>query len=197
VDNNASPDVIQQQMMETRTSLSEKVTQLEEQVMGTVQSATDAMQTTVEKVKDSVKDVTSSVEESVTSMRDTVRQTFDISSHVRERPWLALGAAVVTGFVTGRLLSGDSPTEDEAPRSRFAAMETPPARAAFAEPAKPGWIDKILERANEELSSLGDSVMTQLIAALRTGVEDGVPKLIGEVEHRITGNGHAKVASGI
>ena len=97
MENDTSPDVIQKRMQRTRNSLTDKVAQLEEHVMGTVQTATDAVQSTVEAVKGTVQDVRSTVEETVSNVSDTVRSTFDLSSHVRENPWLSMGVATHIG----------------------------------------------------------------------------------------------------
>jgi len=190
VENDNSPEVIREQMQQTRNSLTEKVEKLEEQVIGTMQTATDAVQNTVDTVKDTVDNVRSSVEETVCTVKETVRETFDISSHVRERPWVAVGAAVATGFVVGHFVFGRSGRREEAPR-RF--TEPPPSPARFTSDAasqEPSWFSKLMNKAGDELYRLGESAMNQAIASLRTTVSEGVPRLISEVEERITGESH-------
>jgi len=201
VENDISPELIQERMQRTRDSLTDKVAQLEEQVIGTVQTATDAMQSTVDTVKDTVDDVRSSVAETVSTVKETVRQTFDVSSHVRERPWLMLGAAVATGFVTSRVVFGhraksetrSGEREAESTRSRFVSEPSnfnPPAAPASKAPS---WYDRLMTRVGDELYNLGETAMNQAIEALRTSTNEGVPRLISEVEHLITGNGRTKV----
>ena len=72
---NESPELIEQQMHQTRQSLTEKVAALENQVVGTVQSAASAVQETVESVKSVVTDTVSTVKETVGDVKDTVEGT--------------------------------------------------------------------------------------------------------------------------
>ena len=46
MENNESPELIEQRMQETRNSLTEKVAMLEDHVVGTVQTATSAVKDT-------------------------------------------------------------------------------------------------------------------------------------------------------
>lgn len=192
---NNSPDLIQERMQETRNSLTDKVAMLEDHVMGTVQTATDAVQSTVEAVKDTMQGVKSSVEETVSTVASTVRDTFDISAHVRENPWLALGIAVASGFAAGRVIFPGNKKLGERMRVKF--EEPPPPMTPVAgqyRPARertPSWFDRLMDRAGDELVALGESAMQKAMAALKQSVDEGVPRLISEVEHRITGhNGH-------
>ena len=87
-----SPEVIRQQMEETRASLSEKLETLEQQVVGTVQDARAAVTDTVETVKEAV-------HETVESVKDT----FDISRQMERHPWAMLGGSIALGYVGGLL----------------------------------------------------------------------------------------------
>lgn len=81
-------EVIRQHMQEKRAELSEKLQTLERQV---TQDITEAE----EKVTETVENVTENVQQTV----DSVRQALDISRHVQEHPWLAVGGAVVVGYL--------------------------------------------------------------------------------------------------
>ena len=204
MENNDSPELIQERMLQTRNALTDKVVKLEEQVLGTMQTATDAVQSTVETVKDTVDNVRLTMEDTMSSVKETVRQTFDISGHVQERPWLMLGAAVATGFAMGRFAFGRSgpshkPVEAAAPPL---FREPPPApQPVAATPREPSWLDKLMTRAGNELYKLGEQAMEQAMDSLKHTVHEGVPKLMSEVEDRIVGavhsprhgNGHPKV----
>lgn len=118
------PEVIMQNMEETRSALAEKIETLEQQVVSTVQDATVAVadtvdnvkaafQETVDQVKDSVQETVSSVRESVTDTVDTVKQTFDLQIQIQQRPWVVFGVAVAVGFAGGKLFG---PTERLAKR---------------------------------------------------------------------------------
>jgi len=105
------PEVIRQQMAETRASLTEKLEAVENLVSETVQSTTDAVSSTVEAVKDTVENVTDSVAETVANVKDTVSdtvstvaETFNIRLQFERHPWLMFGGAVALGCVAGNFL---------------------------------------------------------------------------------------------
>src|SRR5262249_19642153 len=87
-----SPEVIRQQMEETRASLSEKLESLEQQVVGTVQNARAAVNDTVTNVKDAVQDTV-----------DSVKDTMDIRRQMQRHPWVMLGGSMALGYIGGRL----------------------------------------------------------------------------------------------
>jgi len=115
------PEVIRQQMEETRSALTDKIEKLEQQVVGTVQNTTQAVSDTVESVKEAVQETVSTVKDTfsgtVDSVKDTVSETvvavkdaLDVRGYVEEYPWASFGAAVATGFVGGLIFeSGHGP----------------------------------------------------------------------------------------
>ena len=109
------PEVIRQQMAETRSSLTNKIERLEQAVTDRVDTTTAAMTDTVESVKDAVKDtvdtVSGTVHDTVDSVRgamndtvECVRNTFDVPHYFRDYPWAAFGASVAAGFTGGTML---------------------------------------------------------------------------------------------
>jgi ElaB/YqjD/DUF883 family membrane-anchored ribosome-binding protein len=100
------PEVIRQQMAETRSDLTRKIEALEHQVVSTVHSTTSAVTNTVESVKDAVQETVGSVKETVSDTVESVKETLDIRRQVDEHPWLMFGASVATGFTAGLLLGG-------------------------------------------------------------------------------------------
>jgi len=117
------PEVIRQQMADTRSSLTDKIERLEQTVEHKVQSTTAAVTDTVESVKEAVQDTVDTVKGTVTVTVDTVRSTvnstvetvkeaFDVRGYFAEYPWAAFGAAVGVGFAGGVLLAGRSPAGD-------------------------------------------------------------------------------------
>lgn len=201
MENNESPELIEQRMQETRNSLTEKVSMLEDHVVGTVQTATSAVKDTVETVKDTVQDMKSAMTETVSSVKDTVKQTFDISSHVRDYPWAMVGGATALGFVTGLFVSGRRESSsgsgstrafEQVPRYNAEPMAAAPASQTSS---RPGWLDKLLERAGDELYKLGESALNQALTSLQQSVHQNVPKLIDNVQNRLMGNEETSTAS--
>ncbi len=97
-----TPEVIRQQMEETKTHLSEKLESLEHQVSETVQSTGTAVNATVEAVQETVETVTGAVQDAVQS----VSNAFDIRRQMEKHPMLVLGGVAVLGYLAGELLMG-------------------------------------------------------------------------------------------
>jgi len=199
------PEVIEEEMAQTRSSLVEKIAALEHQVVSTVQSATNAVQETVQSVTDAVHDTTSSVRESLIGVQDdaqeaihglksNIREVFDVSSHVRENPLPMVAGAAAAGFLTGYLLLGRSPrlavqmSEGSEPppyRPSFAAGYNAPGAAPEAAPQanphpsrRPGWVDELLHKAGQEIVKLGEQALSKAVAQARTAIDQQVPKLV-------------------
>jgi len=117
-------DVIRNQMLETRTSLTEKLEALEEKVVATVQGTTDSVTETVQSVTEAVQDTVTNVSESVQETVDTVKSTFDISKHVEQYPWMMFGGAVMLGYLGGRMLPSlpSTPTLTQAATTAASAV---------------------------------------------------------------------------
>lgn len=96
-------DVIRNQMMETRTSLTEKLEALEDKVVSTVQDTTETVTEAVQAVTETVQDTVSNVSESVQDTVESVKSTFDLPRQVQNHPWALFGGAVVVGFLGGKL----------------------------------------------------------------------------------------------
>jgi ABC-type transporter Mla subunit MlaD len=121
---NDTPEVIRQQMEETKSQLSEKLESLEHQVSETVQSTGTAVNATVASVQETVETVTGAVQDAVQSFSNAldVRRQFD------RHPWLILGGSVVLGYLAAELLT-DSP-EELTQRPVTAPQPLPPANNA-------------------------------------------------------------------
>jgi ElaB/YqjD/DUF883 family membrane-anchored ribosome-binding protein len=106
------PEVIRQQMDETRTALADKLGRLEQQVSDTVHSAVETVESvrtaateTVESVRNSVQNTVDSVKQSVRDTVETVTDTFDLELQVDRHPWTMVAGAAAVGFVGGYLYS--------------------------------------------------------------------------------------------
>lgn len=201
------PEVIEQDMAATRSSLVDKIAALEQQVVATVQSATTAVQDTVQSVTNAVHDTTSSVRESligvqddakqaVHGLTDTVKGAFDVTTHVRDNPVAMVAGATVAGFLTGlmvfgkatrslpgRMDEGSETTPVPPYRPSYAAgynaPEPAPQAAPQANPPKrPTWVDELLSRAGQEIVKLGEQAISKAVAQARTTIDQQVPKLV-------------------
>jgi len=192
--------LIQQQMEETRASLSNKLEALENQVADTVQTATDVVQNTTEAVADTVESVKETVGEISDRVGDTVRSVagaFDISRQVQERPWLVLGGAIGVGCLVGWYLPTRTTRRKASGTPRSIPAATPAASAyeaaaTPAEPKQPGWVSNQLSRLRGlaigmVMGTVRDLARESLPEVISTRVADEVdnltPHLGGEVIH--------------
>jgi len=140
-----NPEVIRQQMDETRSHLAEKLEALESQVTETVQTATSVVTDTVEAVKETVGSVTDTVKETVEAATETVQsvgRVFDLKLQTERHPWMVFGGAVVTGFTAAQLLAAATEkashaADDRAWNERLAALESTSSRNYGHRPAEP------------------------------------------------------------
>lgn len=95
------PEVIQEQMEETRSALADKLGAISQKISGTVESVTDAVEGTVETVQETVENVGETAQEAV----EAVKETFNLPKQFDRHPWLFVGGSVALGFVAGKLLS--------------------------------------------------------------------------------------------
>jgi ElaB/YqjD/DUF883 family membrane-anchored ribosome-binding protein len=169
-------EVIRDEMEQTRSNLAEKLGALETQVRETVSGATDAVSSTVE----GVKDVVSSVSETV----ESVTETFNVSKQVEQHPWMALGAAVATGFVISQVIGRAS--EPSAAPTTYVPPAQPATGAPQAQSESRGEsgllnsLGSMLPDAsgvmNTMVSSLGGLAVGSLMGLIREFASSGLPK---------------------
>lgn len=110
------PEVIRQQMEETRSNLTEKLEALESQVADTVQTTTATVAEAVETVKDTVENVTETVETVTESVKETVEsmgETFNLWTQADRHPWMVFGGSVLVGLLGAQLFGGSSRESEE------------------------------------------------------------------------------------
>jgi ElaB/YqjD/DUF883 family membrane-anchored ribosome-binding protein len=119
------PEVIQQELEETRHALAEKLGQIGEKISGTVETVsdavsnvtatvsnvTDAVEGTMQNVADAVSGTVETVQQTVSTVGekatetvDAVRHAFNLPEQIHNHPWAWFGGAVVLGFVGGKFL---------------------------------------------------------------------------------------------
>lgn len=92
---NKTPEIIRQEMEQTRSHLVKRLESLEHQVSDTVQSTATSVNATVEAVQETVESVTGAVQNAVHSVSNAldVRRQFD------RHPWLVLGGSAALGYL--------------------------------------------------------------------------------------------------
>jgi len=174
------PDVIRQNIDETRSSLTEKLETLEAGVKGTVQGAKATVEDTIHNVK-------SSVQETV----DSVKRTFDVAYQVRQHPWPMLGGSVVAGFILGNLLGPrkggrrdwESYRKPQEPSAAAQAVPTRESAAALPNgtasgtsgPSTPGLLERVMAEFDDEIQQVKGLAVGAAIGILRDLAKEALP----------------------
>jgi ElaB/YqjD/DUF883 family membrane-anchored ribosome-binding protein len=182
------PEVIRQQMEDTRTSLAEKIEKIEEEVVDKVTETTTAVADTVESVKDAVSETVETVKETVQESVQAVKNTFDLPRQMDRHPWLFVGASVGVGFLGGRLLDrtvayrrpAASVPEAVSPRESWNA---PPPSSTPRTPEKPSWLGTVANQFEPEIARLKSLIIGTAIGLARDAV---VPSLPEELRPKVT-----------
>lgn len=105
-----SSDEIRQEINQHRNDAASKIDQLQSQVQGT----SDDLQ---QQAKDTAEQVRNQVQGTVEDTIETVKENIDLQQQVQERPLVALGAALIGGFVLGGILGGGQSQSSHGGRS--------------------------------------------------------------------------------
>jgi ElaB/YqjD/DUF883 family membrane-anchored ribosome-binding protein len=186
------PDVIREQIDETRSALTDKLETLEEQVRETVQSAKATVEGTIENVK-------SSVQETVR----TVKRTFDLPYQVDRHPWAMMGGSFLAGLALGKWLEGQPSLARDYPSYGGAFSEGPPRPAvseaapryepdfnrsaaysppAAAPPSKPGVLGGLLHQFEDEIEQVKGVAIGALMGVVRDLAKQSLPKLAPQID---------------
>jgi len=122
------PEVIRQQMQETRSALTDKLEKLEQQVVDTVQEAKCTVTETVETVKEAVGETVDTVKGSVESTVETLKEACDLRLQTERHPWGMFSASVALGLLGGLLF----PSRTRSQRPAYAAPLAPSANNYMA-----------------------------------------------------------------
>jgi ElaB/YqjD/DUF883 family membrane-anchored ribosome-binding protein len=176
----SEPDVIREQIEETRESLTDKIEALEGEFKGTIHEVTGAVEHTVDSVR-------SGVHEGV----ESVKRFFDLPLHVRERPWLMLGCAACAGATAGYLLTrppapvSGAILQPTGPGPYLAPAPSPQAAVAAAAAApgpngqrKPGMVDKVVQQFRPELEQVKEIAIGLAMGLARDLIKRALPPAV-------------------
>lgn len=176
------PEVIRQQMEDTRCALTDKIERFEQAVTEKVQTTTAAMTDTVASVREAVQETVESVKGTVSDTVASVKDTFDIPRYFREYPWVAFGATIGAGVAGGLLLRGRV--------CAASAPVSPPSFAAQAPssngggrvpmngsraPVQPGRSENAVSMFDDELCKLKGMAVGAAFSLLRSWIGQSVP----------------------
>jgi len=189
------PELIRDQMQETRTALTEKLEALEQQVSNTVQTATSTVTETVQTVKDAVENTVGTVQETVqdtvSTVKETVKETFDLPGHIERHPWMALAGSVAVGYLAERLIhAGEHRRTGGDPMAPLTHPESQPTHngsngARKSEPSEgktdsdEGWMQSLLGGFSGELDTLKNLGLAAMMAIVRDLTTRSIPGEIG------------------
>jgi len=185
-------ELIRQQMLETRTALTEKLETLEEQVTAKVKDTTESVVETVETVKEAVENTVETVSNTVEKTVETVKDTFDLSRQFEEHPWLMFGGAVAVGYVGGRVLDNLGPSSTDTTRTPSEPFRETELTGYHGKPAPtgPSWGAEVLEALRPALGKLGQLAIGVTAGVVGEMVRDAVPETmqqdVGEVIDEVT-----------
>ena len=177
---NDTPEVIRQQMEETKSQLSEKLVSLETQVTDTVQSTGTAVNATVEAVQVTVETVTGAVQDAVQS----VSNAFDIQRQIEKHPLMAIGGAVVLGYLAVDFLTGATKKSEQpsptASNSGDGTKETAATSATIAAAYESG-------RESSSRHQLQDLMIRALIGVVQDVATRAVPQVVDYLTGHLAG----------
>jgi ElaB/YqjD/DUF883 family membrane-anchored ribosome-binding protein len=190
------PDVIRQEIEQTRSSLTEKLETLESQVKSTVHNVTAKVEDTVETVKSKVEGTVDAVTSTVESTVQSVKETFNLERQVRQHPFAMAGGTLLFGAAAGYFLTSlrrpAMPRHWSAPRPAAAPAPAPQrltggnGASRVPEPARPGLLSGLLEQFGPEIDKLKSTAIGMVLGAARDLLKEKLPpSLSGHVDELV------------
>jgi len=205
------PDVIRQDIEDTRASLTDKIETLEcevratvltakETVEGTIENVKDAVEETLENVKQTFEGTVGTVKEGVADTVESVKEAFDLSAQVDRHPWAMMGGSLLAGFLAGRLFGGQGRepfwgadrmvnrmSYASAPAAGIRPIDRPQTPPPV--PSEPGWTDTLRSQFGEEINMVKGLAIGAAIGVARDLIKQSLPQLapqIDDVMNRVT-----------
>ncbi len=139
-------DETRKRIAAAQLAMLEKLETMEQQIRDTVAGAQSAIDDVVTNVKGTISDTA-----------DSVKRTFDVPYQTRQHPWLAVGSAVVIGY----LLGGRGVATGRRKGNRFDSRADP-----YPHHLQRGMASKVLDQFRGEIGSLRSAAVGAIIAAL-------------------------------
>jgi hypothetical protein len=159
---------------------------------------TEPIRQDIDTIRDSMTDkmeqIESRVKGTVDDTVETVRRTFDIRQQVDERPWTALGAAVLAGYVLGSM--GDSeprspsyqtwqPSESHASHTGYTAGTHTAGshndHSGIKHQAS-NVVSDVMDQFSDELSVVKTAAVAAAMSMLRDAIKQHLPQVGQEYE---------------
>jgi len=195
MDDNLTEELIQQQMQETRASLTEKLETLEQKVVGTVENATTAVNETVDVIKETVHETVATVQDGVKGGVDSVKDLMDVPAHVERHPWLMVGGSVAVGYCLGALLTqrrppavipmGNSVLWPPAPSNGVVSQNRVPPASAPAEPSI--WASEVAKLKGLALGALFGTARELLVSSMPPQMGEQLKDVVDSVTRKVGG----------
>jgi ElaB/YqjD/DUF883 family membrane-anchored ribosome-binding protein len=174
------PEVIRQQMADTRADLTEKLETLEGEMADTVQNATEKVTETAESVRDTVEETVDAVRGTVHEMLEGIKSTFDIPHQVDQHPWLMFAGAIAAGYVGGYLASS---IEAPAPVERVLSTAEADVSQWGAVPSRASWLSEAAEKFQPEIDQVKGLALSAAISLARDLLGRYLPS---EIKQQVT-----------
>ena len=196
-----TPELLQEQMKETKSQLSDKLESLEQQfhVSDTVQTTRSAVAATAEAVQATAATVTGAMQ--------SVSDAFDVRRQISQHPWIVLGGAAALGYVAHQLLAEAQrksvpPFDETSTLGEFPAVnghvseyQQPPVNVAATAAATRAYNESLL--MSSPLLQLKSLAVNTLIGIARESAAMAVPLIAGYLTANLdrTGNHSVDVTS--
>jgi hypothetical protein len=109
-----SSDQIRGEIDQKRADAAEKIDQLQNQVQGTADDMRTQVQDTADQVKETAEQIVEGAKATVDETVESIKENMDLRQQIEERPLVALGVALVGGFLLGGM-SGNGGGHHHAP----------------------------------------------------------------------------------
>lgn len=177
-----TPEHIEQQMQQTRESMTAKVSALESQVVGTVQTAADTLTGTVDAVK-SLMDtaptaVSDTVKQAADAVGDKMKEVFNLKGHVQNHPLSSVAVSAGLGFITGLLVFRANAASASPAAAPPVYMTPPPAAATSSPSAVSGLFHDLIGMLGRKVKELAETALESASTAATQNVRETIPKLM-------------------